>query len=465
MGIQSFPPGLQAAIQQGFLEREFRTGLRSALAYRAIADREPIRINIGETVTKTRTGYKTPVTTPLLPSANTNLDNGLSPQPFTLEQYTLGMNQYADTIDLNIVTTQVGIANQALVNAATNGMQASQSLDRLARNALFGGTQIGSTQFGGYMGGNTRVTTTLGSAGPTIQVDDVRGFELALNGGSAIGGGSYSSVSASNSAKVSVNGVTYTLTGTSRDAINATTTLMAGDPAGALGGISGTLTFSTNVSIANGTAGNAVVHANAPTIIRANNRASWNALTTGDKVTAVMVQTAVAQLRANTGMVGAIFNIYFDPFSMMQLFQDPDFKLAYQGQYGSRTFQQGEIFQLYGANFIQTTEAPIQVGTGGQAGLTIRRPIVVTQGALIEGDFDGMRKKAIDWSGENSEIDMIDGIAQVMRAPLDRLQQIIAQSWFWIGGFVTPCDATATQNIIPTASNAYLKRAVVIEHV
>ena len=49
--------------------------------------------------------------------------------------------------------------------------------------------------------------------------------------------------------------------------------------------------------------------------------------------------------------------------------------------------------------------------------------------------------------------------------PLDRLAQIVAQSWFWVGGFVTPTDATATTTIIPTAGAQYLKRAVVIEHV
>ena len=44
-------------------------------------------------------------------------------------------------------------------------LTAMQSLDRLARNALFGGAPGG---VGGYLGGNTRVTTTLGSASTSI---------------------------------------------------------------------------------------------------------------------------------------------------------------------------------------------------------------------------------------------------------------------------------------------------------
>ena len=51
------------------------------------------------------------------------------------------------------------------------------------------------------------------------------------------------------------------------------------------------------------------------------------------------------------------------------------------------------------------------------------------------------------------------------REAIDRLQQIIAQSWYWIGGFCAPSDTTTTPNTIPTATNAAFKRAVVVEHI
>lgn len=73
----------------------------------------------------------------------------MSPAGWSVEQYTLSINQYGDTIDLNMVTSGVGIASQFLANANTNGVQAMQSLDRLARNTLFGGAQNG---VGGYLG-------------------------------------------------------------------------------------------------------------------------------------------------------------------------------------------------------------------------------------------------------------------------------------------------------------------------
>ena len=53
----------------------------------------------------------------------------------------------------------------------------------------------------------------------------------------------------------------------------------------------------------------------------------------------------------------------------------------------------------------------------------------------------------------------------VTREPLDRLQQIIAQSWYWMGGFAAPSDITTLTTIVPTATNAAFKRAVILEHV
>jgi hypothetical protein len=147
MGIQNFPATLQPIIQQGYLEREFEQALHSRLGYRAVADREEFAVGIGETLTKTRAGLKPSVTTPLTSASNTNLDNGLTPQYFSVEQYTLGINLYAATTDLNMVTSGVAIASMFLQNAAINGEQAARSLDELARNALFAA----------YFGGNTRV--------------------------------------------------------------------------------------------------------------------------------------------------------------------------------------------------------------------------------------------------------------------------------------------------------------------
>ena len=140
---------------------------------------------------------KPSITTPLAASTNTNFDNGMTPAGWGVEQYTITINHYAATTDLNMVTSRVGIASQFLQNAYVNGEQAARSLDELARNALFSS----------YFGGNTRVRTTLGSPGTAVSVDDIRGFQNAFVNGVQ------QTVGASNPLTVTVGANAYTLVG------------------------------------------------------------------------------------------------------------------------------------------------------------------------------------------------------------------------------------------------------------
>ena len=455
MSIQNFPTQLQPIIQQGFLAREFQDGLTSRLGFRVIADREVFPNRIGETITKTRKGLKAPVTAPMTPSSNTNFDNGLSASSWSVEQYSLSIFQYGDTIDLNMITEGVGIASQFLANAKTNGLQAMQSLDRLARNALFGGAPGG---VGGYLGGNTRVVTTLGAAGTAVRVDDIRGFQAIMTSQ-----GQVASVGASGGMVVAVGSNAYTLVAATADATNIST---------APSGVSGILTFSTNVSVSDGTAGQPVLAATAPVVLRPNGRQTTLALTApsgvygasnyipGDTLGIQTVLSAVAALRSNNvPTINGSYNCYLDDAQLLGLFRDADFKYLYRGAYGSEAYQAGSVIELLGVRFVPTTEAPQQMSLGNGA---IHRAIVCGQGALIEGDFENMAHLDLP-DAERSLLEVVDGVCMVTREPLDRLKQVIAQSWYWIGGFALPTDLTANTSIIPTASNAYLKRAVVIE--
>jgi hypothetical protein len=439
MGIQNFPAALQPIIQQGFLEREFEEALRSRLGYRAVADREEFAVGIGETLTKTRAGLKPSVTVPVVPSTNTNLDNGLTPQTFSVEQYTITINHYAATTDLNMVTSRVGIASQFLLNAATNGEQAARSLDELARNALFAA----------YFGGNTWVRTTLASSGPTVAVDDVRGFQTTFVNGVQI------PVGGSASLTVTVGSNSYSLVGTSVDAVNVSTTP---------GGVSGTLTFSNSVTVADATALNTVTAATASAVVRPNARSNTTALQASDTLTMASLLNAVALLRLNAvPEIDGVFNCYVDPVSARQLFADNDFRQLFIGATSAnQVFRKGMINDFLGLRFIPTTEAYVQAHPT-LAGAVVRRPIVCGKGALIEGDYAGLA--AADVAPKDSIISVVDGVAMVTREPIDRLQQIIAQSWYWIGGFCTPSDTTTSPTTIPTATNAAFKRAVMIEHI
>jgi hypothetical protein len=460
MGIQNFPTALQGIIQQGYLERAFQQGLRSRLGFRNIANKQQFPNRIGETLTATRAGLKVPVTTPMNPTNNTNFDNGMTPSGWSVEQFTMTINMYGDSIDLNTITQAVGISSQFVQNAIVNGIQSAQSLDRLARNALFYGLETGANGIGvgGYLGGNTRVRVTLGAPAATISVDDIRGFQYVFNAE-----GQVVAVSASNTMAVTVGSDVYTLEGATADGTNVST---------APNGVSGTLTFTTNVTVSDGTALNAVIASVAPLVLRPNGKTTTAALVgptgqygsgnyvPGDSLTIQQIVGAVAALRSNNvpPAEGGFYNCYLDDIQLAQLFRDGDFKLLYRGAYGSEAYKSGQIFELVGARFITTTEAPQQASLGAGA---IHRALVCGDGALVEGTFEGQDQH--DTGTAVGIRNVVDDVVMVTREPIDRLQQIIAQSWYWIGGYSLPTDLTANTSIIPTASNSYLKRAVLIE--
>jgi hypothetical protein len=447
MALNNLPSSLQSVIQTGFLEHQFQMPLRAKLGFRAIADREPFTANIGETITKTRTGLLAPVTTPMAPAASSDITSGLTPQQYAVEQYVLGVAQYAANMELNIVTQKVVIADLFLRNAYALGEQAFRSVDTLAQNSLFNS----------YMGGNTRVRTTLGAAGTTVAVDDIRGFQQTVNAA-----GQPVSVSGTNPINVQVGGDVYSLTGYAADGTNVSTTP---------GGVSGTLTFSTNVTVADGTAGNAVISAVAPVIIRPSSTSGVMAATTAaisasdtnaGKLTMGMILNAKATMSANgvppvdaTGM----YHLYLDPLQATGLYSDPAFQYFFRGQVTTEEYRRGVIAEMLGVHLQETNLNPVQTLAGVG---TVRRGVLCGQGALVEGEFtDDAYSEAM--AADKDMIAIVDGVAHVTREPLDALKQVVTQTWSYIGGFVAPTDITTTSATIPTANSSALKRATVLE--
>lgn len=451
MPLNNLPAALQSVIQTGFLEHQFGLPLKAKLGFRAIADREAFTANIGETITKTRTGLLPAITTAMSPAANSDITSGLTPQNYSVEQYILSIAQYAANMQINIVTQKVAIADLFLRNAYTLGEQAFRSVDTIAQQTLFNT----------YMGGNTRVRTTLGAPAATIAVDDIRGFQNTLNSA-----GQVVAISVSNPVNVTVGSDVYSLTGSAADGSNVST---------APGGISGTLTFSGNVTVADGTAGNPVVSAVAPYVVRpsltSNNTmaATTAAISAANdvnngKLTMGMVLNAKATMSANgvpvvdaTGM----YHLYVDPLQATGLYSDPAFQQFFRGQVTTEEYRQGVVAELLGVRIEETNLNPVQTLAGVG---TVRRGMLVGQGALVEGIFTNEAYgEALAGVDADDMITIIDGIAHVTREPLDALKQVVTQTWSYIGGFVVPTDTTTNPNTIPTASNAAAKRGVLIE--
>lgn len=467
-GFTNFPAALAAVLQQGFLERQFQEGLDSILAYRREAIEETVPVRIGQTLTKTRTGRFAPSTVPLNPASNTGLDNGLTPQTYSVEQYSFTMNEYANSADVDIRQDLAAVADQMFTYSRNLGVQAAQSLERICRNILFAA----------YTGGNTYVRTDLGaSSTTTCHVDDITGFQNILVNGvlTPVSGGNPLSVQETNGGG---SGVTQVLnvTGVTPDGTNHSQSPT---------GFSGVLTFSVATTPVNG---DAIVATNAPKVIRPSNRLTTALLKGSDILTLGLCLDAATYLRDNAvpPMMDGTFHMVLDNTSMRALFADQDFKVAYAGRYQSREYQEGEVIQLFGITFIPTTEtlvqlagiqangtvsiangAPTQASTATLASLLttrVRRPIMLGGEVIIQGNFEG---NEIWLNREGFEpihdVYVVNHVAHIVRPPLGRLANIVSMSYDWIGDFAVPSDITANTSIIPTASNALYKRAVVLE--
>lgn len=444
----NFPAALAAELQQGFLEREAEEGLDSILAYRRCAIEETLPCAIGETLTRTRKSRKAPVTTPMNPANNTGLDNGLSSGTFSVEQYSFTMYEYGDTVDVNMMQDLAAIFDNLIANARNNGVQAAQSLERIAQLKLFGA----------YLGGNTRVRTDLGASSTTsCHVDDIRGFTTVLVNGVVTPISSSNPITV-NESSMSSGGVTQSLsvTAATADGTNNST---------APGGISGVLTFAAATAPVNL---DALIAQNAAKILRPFGKLTTAALANQDVFTMALVEDAVAQLRNNgvPPMDDGTYHCILDNTSMRQLWADQDFKVLFAGRATSEEFRDADIIKLLGVTYIPTTEAYVQAPSASiGVNPTVRRPIVLGAESLIQGNFQGLEA----WLNREGIVPigdafLVNHVAHVVRPPLDRLAQIASQSWTWIGDFAVPTDITATSSIIPTASNALYKRSVVIEH-
>lgn len=112
------------------------------------------------------------------------------------------------------------------------------------------GTQIESivspiVLSGDYSNGAlSSVITTLGTPSTSVHVDDIRGFQYTLVNLVMM------AVTPTNTITIKIGSNYYVLTGATADVTNVSTTV---------GGISGTVTLTTSVTVADGTAGNAIV--------------------------------------------------------------------------------------------------------------------------------------------------------------------------------------------------------------
>jgi hypothetical protein len=414
----TLPAAIREIMQNGLLDRTFQDALLPEFLFPAMATVRPWQANLGDTVTFTRTGLLTPQSTPITGSDPT-VDT------YSIEQYSMTMDQYANAIDTNMLISAMTIASKFLEDQQKLGINAGQSLNRIARTKLYGA----------YAGGRTWATNA--ATATALPVNDVAGFTTVLVNGKP------TAVSASTPLAITVAGVAKNVTG-----VSATS--------GA-----GTLTLSV---AATWVANDPVIAANAPVSVRPAAKASAAVLASTDVATFSLFRSAVARLRKMNvpTLPGGAYAAHIDPDTEQELFSDPEFQALARGKFDSPTFKDLSLGIFGGIDWVRNNEART-IANGGSAGtLTVHQPIVAGEGALIAGPFADMGNLLQQLNGDaQAAISMIAAasldVARIIREPLDRLQQVVGSAWAWVGDFAVPTDST-------TGDASLFKRAVLVEH-
>lgn len=453
------PQSLLNVVQSGFLERLIREPLVSEQLYRMDSKAEEWQGQLGETVTFTRRGLMAVKITPLTPGSDPAASN------YSTEQWTVTAAQYADSNDTFMPASNIAIESTLLNNARSLATNAAQTMNRLARNKLFQA----------YNGGVSSVFATGTSGTPTLKIASLAGFTERLNPTT----GKLAAVSASNPLPITFSSAepANTVIGAVPDSVN--------DPFGP-----GTLTLGTNLSAAVATRVEVRASTRAKRF-RVGAGATIDSITGSNILTLSAIVQGVSRLRQMNVRPhpDGYYHVHLSPVAEAQIFQDADFKSLHQSLPNEQRYQQFIISTLLGCKFIRNTDDPNSAtvttltaapgGAGGAFvageiggevinanGIGILRTIITGDACVFEKYFDesafvtaaGVNGKIGNFSlVQNSVQLMLDRIRYVARAPQDKLQQMVTQSWSWSGDFGVPSDEL-------TGDASRFKRAFVIEH-
>lgn len=443
---------LDTIIQDNTLVREYQDALFPSLLYRGDVSAERWEANVGDRQIFTRSS--------LLSVAPTPLNPGVDPTPENLqfEQWEVLAQQYGNTIDTHLPSSFVALANLFTRTAKQLGLNAGQSLNRLARNKLFAS----------YLGGDTMTTA---AAGPTtsLPVASINGFTHTIVNGQLVA--------------VSVaTPLSITITGVGTFSVTAAAPASASFPYGP-----GTLTLSAAATYG---ANVHVVSSLAPTILRAGGAADIDGIGASDVLNLALIRRGIAELERNRvpPHPDGYYHIHIDPLGVSDVFADNEFQRLNQGVPDNTRYAQMIVGLLLRSLWYSNNESPTDVNTGTQistrgsathgdeilaetrnlTGIRILRTIITGGGSIMEKYIDeqaayiseaGVQGKVGAFSVVNNGLVVpIERTRYIIRAPQDRLQQIVSQSWSATLDFAIPTDLFGGQ------TGARFKRAVVIEH-
>lgn len=452
---------MRAIVQQNMLERAFRDALFPNTLFRGDVAVKDWPKNVGDNMIFTSPGLLPPRMRPIVPGVDP------TPNSYKLEQWEAQLQRYADTIDIDMVSDMVALSSIFMRNAHQLGLGAAQSLNRLVRNRMYNAAEAGWTVADGAQTGVT-----------TLRVKRLNGFTKArnpnLSGASTV---RFDPVSASNPLNILVD-ISGTLTA---NTVVAFTPDTAGDELGP-----GTLTLGSSVTVSSRAAVLAVDRSLAHHVGGGNRTDDVNS-TSLPKLSDV--RTVISSFFQNNvpPHKDGRFHAHADPTSISKLYEDAEFQRLNTSLPDYYLYKQFFIGEILNTIFARNSECPIVstvypndgttfslddnfapelYSTGASTGTPMHRILFSGSDAIIEcwrSAMDvisdaGLTGKVAEPQITNNGIEvMCDRVQLIFRAPLNRLQDMVAASWQFIGDWPVRTDAA-------TGDAKRIKRLAVLIH-
>lgn len=448
-------------LQENILARVLGDALFPPLIFRAAATREPWEGGFGQTMTFVNPGLYDPDTTPRTP--------GVTPAFKTrdFEKYTATANSYGWPIQVHMPSGWATISSKFFDDMKGMAMAAGQAMGRIARNRLFAS----------YVSGHAIVDQVSGG-GVTVRVSSCNGF--------------LTSIDPTTGFPVTTSQVaprTFSRNGVAVAAATSQIIACVPDDAAAPNG-PGVLTLSATAGFV---AGDLIDASDASIVIRPNNVASVDGITSADKLTMKLITQAVTSLRRDS--VGpcddGYYHVHFDPNAESNLEDDNSFQRQTEGRgLDDEPYARFALGRTKTCNFFSNNESPGEgtvkhtvssrpnqaasaVGSNdigaeivNATGVPIMRTVVIGGGCIVEKSIDesafmseaGVAGKIGEAFVKNGDVEIpLDGVRFILKAPQDAFNEIVVASWSWSGDHVCPT------NRLSGRSAAAYKRARVIE--
>jgi hypothetical protein len=446
-------PYLADLIMQGAIKRKLGESLVAPTLWRQDVTPDPWQQQIGQRVFISRPGKLPLHLRPLQPRRDP------TPSAFAMEAFTAELQPWGDMVEMYLPNDIVGVQKESLIKTERLGIQAAETVDRLARYKVMQA----------YLGGWTCATVAALAGTSAVHVASCNGF-AEVN-------------SATNGQPVPVSttnplAVTFAAAGVLANTVIAVTPDDPNEPAGP-----GWLQLGAAIAGGNVTARSAVLAANRPAMVFSGGGNNVDAILGGNTFNLATLTAAVSQLESYPPIPkfpDGLYHAQVGPQAEAQLLLDPAFKAMFHAveladEYASKT-----IGRVMGVRLLKNSLAPDSLNCGSLADPTVTG--LQSSGAgssMVSSEIGG---EVINNTGQRIGTVLVYGAGHIYETyvapgeiqprteiaervasqpaqsggvtldtsrieffylpPIDAMQQITRGSWKFIGDFPVPTDFT-----------------------